>query len=119
MAKNDKLVIYGYKHENSGEIMDFILNLPEEETYRIFAVLKKIGSEGAEVLALDKIPYETKKIDDIVFEIKIDSNRLMYCYMNKGRICILSVFKKDSQKTRKVEIDKAIKRAKEVLNDLE
>ena len=119
MSENDKLLIYGYRHKNSGEIMDFILNLPEEEIYRIFAVLKKINDEGAEVLVLNKIPYETKKIDDIVFEIKIDSNRLMYCYMNKGIVCILSAFKKDSQKTRKVEIDKAINRAKEVLNDLE
>mgnify|MGYP006428954389 CR=1 FL=1 len=94
MPNKDNLLIYGYKKNNSGEIMDFILSLPKEEQYKIFAILKKIKEKGAELLALNKIPYQTKKITDIVFEIKIDSNRLMYCYMSKGKVCILSAFKK-------------------------
>ncbi|MGM0380263.1 MAG: type II toxin-antitoxin system RelE/ParE family toxin [Bacillota bacterium] len=117
MSKNDNLLVYGYKKDNSGEIMDFILGLPKEEKYRIFTILQKIKQKGAKLLALNQIPYETKKITDIVFEIKIDSNRLMYCYIDKGKVCILSAFKKDSQKTRKVELDKAIKRAKEILSN--
>ena len=43
----------------------------------------------------------------------------MYSYMNKRKVCILSAFKKNSQKTRKIEIeiDKVIKRANELLDN--
>lgn len=111
------LKIYGHSNEKSNEIEDFICNLPKEETYRIITVLKRISKEGAKVLALNRLPYETKKIKKDLFEIKIDSNRLMYCYINHNGVCILSAFKKDSQKTRKKEIDKAIQRLNQILNN--
>jgi len=114
LSNNSKLKIYGYNSEKSNEIEDFIYNLPKEETYRILAVLKRISKEGAKVLALNRLPYETKKITDDLFEIKIDSNRLMYCYIDHNGVCILSAFKKDSQKTRQKEIDKAVKRLNKV-----
>ncbi|MEA1974437.1 MAG: type II toxin-antitoxin system RelE/ParE family toxin [Bacillota bacterium] len=119
MSNNSKLKIYGYNNEQSNEIEDFIYNLPKEETYRILTVLKIIAKEGAKVLALNRLPYETKKIQNNLFEIKINSNRLMYCYIDHNGVCILSAFKKDSQKTRKKEIDKAVQRLNQMLNYLD
>ena len=86
------------------------------ERQRILIVLKKIAKEGAKILALNRLPYETKKIKNDLFEIEIDSNRLMYCYIDHNGVCILSAFKKDSQKTRKKEINKAVQRLNQVLN---
>ena len=116
LSSNSKLKIYGYNDEKSNEIEDFIYNLPKEESYRILIVLKKIAKEGSKILALNRLPYETKKIQNNLFEIKIDSNRLMYCYIDHNGVCILSAFKKDSQKTRKKEVDKAVQRLNQVLN---
>jgi phage-related protein len=116
LSTNSKLKIYGYNDEQSNEIEDFIYNLPKEESYRILIVLKKIAKEGYKILALNRLPYETKKIQNNLFEIKIDSNRLMYCYIDHNGVCILSAFKKDSQKTRKKEVDKAVQRLNQVLN---
>lgn len=118
LSSNSKLKIYGYNDEKSNEIEDFIYNLPREESYRILILLKKIAKEGAKILVLNRIPYETKKIQNDLFEIKIDSNRLMYCYIDHDGVCILSAFKKDSQKTRKKEINKAIQRLNQVLYHL-
>ena len=116
LSSNSKLKIYAYNDEQSNEIEDFIYNLPKEESYRILIVLKKIAKEGSKILALNRLPYETKKIQNNLFEIKIDSNRLMYCYIDHNGVCILSAFKKDSQKTRKKEVDKAVQRLNQVLN---
>ena len=117
LANESKLKIYGYSDEKANEIEDFIYNLPKEETYRILTVLKRISKEGAKVLVLNLLPYQTKKITDDLFEIKIDANRLMYCYVDHNGVCILSAFKKDSQKTRKKEIQKAVKRLNKIKNN--
>lgn len=59
-----------------------------------------------------------KKISKNLFEIRLrgaEHWRVLYAYTNKDNIIILTVFKKKTQKTPKIEIEKANSRLKEYL----
>lgn len=59
-------------------------------------------------------PY-AKRINAYIFEIRVKSRgqwRALYAYIHKNDIVILTAFNKKSQKTPKIELDKAMKRLK-------
>lgn len=92
-------------------IKEYLDNLPcleSAEGYKILLLLETYGLEALEELT-------TRKLRGKLWEIKFTyKNRIMYVISNKDNIYILHACKKQKGKTELFEINKAIKRAKEL-----
>ena len=63
-----------------------------------------------------------KKLNNKLYEVRLDFKgnwRIIYSYVNKNIIIILTVFQKKSQKTPRKEIDRAIKIMEDYFNEKE
>lgn len=91
-------------------ILDYISKLSKKEQEKIYKAIAKILDDGVRALEI----LNTRQLDGKLWEIKVDQNRVMYVLKDKENIYFLHICKKQKGKAEKFELDKAIKRAKEL-----
>lgn len=91
-------------------IKSYIYRLSEIEQSEIFNIRKNIRRDG--LSALDK--EKTRQLRGKLWEIKVSQNRIMYVVKDGDNIFFLHICKKQKDKAEKFELEKAIKRAKEI-----
>jgi phage-related protein len=92
-------------------ILDYIDRLPKNEKAAGLTILDKLENEG--LVALDVL--NTRQLRGKLWEIKFyDDNRIMYIVADMDNIYLIHACKKQKGKAEKFELDKAIKRVKEL-----
>lgn len=106
-----------YRYETDGGkdlILEYISKLPKKqyaEAIAIQAILQEKGLEALEAL-------DTRQLRKKLWEIKFQSNRLMYVIADEDNLYILHACKKQKGKAEQFELAKAINRAKELGKEL-
>lgn len=96
-------------------IFEFIDRLPKNEKAEGLTILEKLEEEG--LAALDVL--NTRQLRDKLWEIKFyDNNRIMYVVADADNMYLVHACKKQKDKVEKFELDKAIKRVKELEKEL-
>lgn len=99
-------VIFFEKENEEVPAEDFVNSLDVKMAAKIYRLLVMISENGPEL----REPY-SKSLDDGIFELraKIGSNitRILYFFFVGHRVIVTNGFVKKTQKTPKVEIDKA------------
>ncbi len=91
-------------------VEDFLQELPEREQAIVRAridFLAKVGNRARE-------PH-SKSLGKGLFELRVKSTRIFYCFRPGGVIVLLHGFSKKSQKTPGRELELALRRMQEVL----
>ena len=89
-------------------ILSYIDSLPAKEKLELYDIRDEIELNGID--ALNKI--NIRHIKDKLWEIKTKSNRIIYIIIDQEKIAFLHAFKKEKNKTEKVDINIAVNRAK-------
>jgi len=96
-------------------ILDYIDRLPKNEKAEGLTILGKLEDEG--LVALDVL--NTRQLRGKLWEIKFyDDNRIMYVVADGDNMYLVHACKKQKGKAEKFELDKAIKRVKELEKEL-
>lgn len=96
-------------------ITEYLDRLPKNESVEGFRIIKSLENHGFD--ALDR--QNTRQLRGKLWEIKFNyKNRMMYVIADKENLYILHACKKQKGKAEKFELDKAIKRAKELEQEL-
>lgn len=97
------------------EIKEYIDKLSQDERAEALTILGGLQRNGvAELQYLD-----TRQLRKKLWEIKFyNHNRMMYVLADSDNIYLLHICKKQKGKAEKFELDKAIKRAKELGREL-
>lgn len=104
------LVLYKEPNKSIDVITSYILKLEIlEEQVKLLALLEKIDEGGAKYL-IESHEFNTKKLEDDLFEIKVAKNRFLYCYRKGNKVHIVHAFKKSTQKTPAKDLKLARKR---------
>lgn len=108
----NKLRLYKDSNKDIDVISEYIMSLVnKEDQAKLFALLEKINQGGAKYLVKTQ-EYNTKKLEDNLFEIKVSKNRFLYCYCEGDIVYIVHAFYKSTRKTPKRDLKLARKRAK-------
>ncbi len=108
------LELYTEPNSETDVITDYIFGLESvEEQTRIIALLNKIDQGGAKYIVVNRDLY-TKKIEPGMFEIKVSSNRFLYCYRKGNKVHIVHAFHKSTNKTPTLDKNIARKRIKKI-----
>ena len=93
------------------EIKEYINKLSQDERTEAFKILNNLQING-----VDELQYlNTRQLRKKLWEIKFyNHNRIMYVLADADNIYLLHICKKQKGKAEKFELDKAIKRAKEL-----
>ena len=94
-------------------IIEYIDSLPEEDRVLGYIMLEDFATKGMEAFNY----YETRVLKNPLYEIKINKNRYAYVLIDGETMIILHAFKKEKNKTEKMDFDLAVKRMKKVLNE--
>ncbi len=107
-----------HHYETSGGkdlILEYIDDLPKNEKAEGLTILEKLEDEG--LAALDVL--NTRQLRAKLWEIKFyDDNRIMYVVADGDNMYMVHACKKQKGKAEKFELDKAIKRVKELEKEL-
>ena len=106
-----------YHYETSGGkdlILEYIDGLPTNEKVTGLTILEKLEDEG--FAALDVL--NTRQLRGKLWEIKFYNNRIMYVVADEDNMYLVHACKKQKGKAEKFELDKAIKRVKELEKEL-
>jgi len=107
-----------HHYETSGGkdlILEYIDGLPKNEKAEGLTILEKLEDEG--LAAFDVL--NTRQLRGKLWEIKFyDNNRIMYVVADGDNIYLVHACKKQKGKAEKFELDKAIKRVKELEKEL-
>ncbi|MGF0034814.1 type II toxin-antitoxin system RelE/ParE family toxin [Victivallis vadensis] len=93
-----------------------ILALPPQSKAKFLAILKRLCECGPDVQRLPHIRYMTDGLWEIRAIAADGSCRVFYCWIGTETFVLLHCFLKKSQETPKHELDKALRRMKEVKN---
>ncbi len=108
----NQLKLFKEANKDIDVISEYILSLNnKEEQAKLFALLEKIDMGGAKYL-VETHEYNTKKLEDDLFEIKVSKNRFLYCYSDGNTVYVVHAFYKSTQKTPKKDLSLARKRIK-------
>ncbi|MCL2018278.1 MAG: type II toxin-antitoxin system RelE/ParE family toxin [Oscillospiraceae bacterium] len=103
--------IHDYKTESGKNlIIEYINKLPIEEKAEALKVRYNITKFGLEAFRF----LNTRQLYKKLWEIKISRNRIMYVIADSKNVFFLHACKKQKDKAEKFELDKAIKRAKNI-----
>lgn len=91
-------------------IKDYISNLPLYEKREIYGIRHKIILQG--FVAFQEL--NTRQLRGKLYEIKYTDNRIMYVIKDNENVYFLHACQKQKGKAEKFEIEKAIKRAREL-----
>ena len=100
-----------YEWQTSGgknEIEEYFKNTSIYEQAEYYKVKSEIETKGYQAF----FHLNTRKLYDKLWEIKISQNRIMYVIVDIDNVYFIHVCKKEKNKTEKVDLNKAIKRAK-------
>lgn len=106
-----------YHYETSGGkdlILEYIDELPKKERAEGLNILGKLEEEGIEALEV----LNTRQLKGKLWEIKFSDNRIMYIVADGENMYLIHACKKQKNKAEKFELDKAIKRVKELETEL-
>jgi len=107
-----------HHYETSGGkdlIFEYIDELSKNERAEGLTILGKLGDEGLE--ALDVL--NTRQLRAKLWEIKFyDDNRIMYVVADGNNMYLVHACKKQKGRAEKFELEKAIKRVKELEKEL-
>ncbi len=96
-------------------ILEYIDELPKNEKAEGLTILEKLEDEG--FAALDVL--NTRQLRAKLWEIKFyDNNRIMYVIADGENMYLVHVCKKQKGKAERFELDKAIKRVRELETEL-
>lgn len=108
-----------HHYETSGGkdlILKYIDELPKDERAEGLTILSKLEDEGLEALNV----LNTRQLKAKLWEIKFyDKNRIMYVVADGDNMYLVHACKKQKGKAEKFELDKAIKRVKELEKELD
>jgi phage-related protein len=90
-------------------ILEYIDDLPTSEKAAGYRIRDKIEAEGETALKY----LTTRQLRGKLWEIKFSANRIMYVIKDSENIYFLHACKKQKGKAEKMDLDKAIRRAKE------
>ena len=90
-------------------ITDYLDSLPSPEKATGYKLRHQIEDEGE--IALKSI--KTRQLRGKLWEIKFSDNRIMYIVKDSEYIYFLHACKKQKNKAEKMDLDKAVRRAKE------
>lgn len=93
-------------------VEEFIEGLPEEDRALVRARIGFLGERGNRV----REPH-SKSLGAGLFELRIRSRRILYCFRPGSIIVLLHGFSKKTQKTPQRELDVALKRMEEVKDE--
>lgn len=96
-------------------IYDYIDKLPNKERILCKKTLAKIEEEGLEALKI----LNTRQLRGKLWEIKVTQNRFMYVVADEDNLYILHACKKQKGKAELFELQKAIKRVKELEKEID
>ena len=98
----------------SGEnvVEEFIKELPTEDRALVRARIDFLGEVGNRL----REPY-SKSLGRGLFELRVKSRRVIYCFRPGGIIVLLHGFTKKTQKVPKRELDTAYKRFEELKDE--
>jgi phage-related protein len=102
-TRGDKDLIYG-----------FINSLPTAQQTKGHEIICAIEKDGIKALEF----MDTRQLRKKLYEIKFSKNRLMYVIEDEDNMYILHACKKQKGKAEEFEINKAIKRAKNLGKEL-
>ena len=96
-------------------ILNYIDSLPSDEKAEALSIFVCLQHDGMEAL-----PYlDTRQLKSKLWEIKFyRKNRIMYIVADEDNIYLLHACKKQKGKAEKFELDKAVKRAKELEKEI-
>jgi phage-related protein len=105
------MYIHDY-HTTGGKnlIKEYLSSLPVAERTHGYSIRHMIIKDG--MVAFRGL--DTRQLFSKLWEIKFFDNRIMYVIVDKNNVYFLHVCKKQKGKAEKFELDKAIKRAKEL-----
>ena len=101
-------VVYFTTTRGDNPVKDFIDSLPNSQKAKIFNVFRIYQESGLNSIA----PHTKHLTSTVLWEIKIDSNRILYVSKTKFSILALHGFVKKKQKTPSKEIKTALSRLK-------
>ena len=90
-------------------ITDYIDALPPDERLRIYDIRFIIREKGLD--AFQKL--QTRPLRGKLWEIKITQTRIMYIIIDSDNVVFLHICKKQKNRAKKQELNKALQRAKE------
>lgn len=93
-------------------VEDFIGQLPEEDQAKVRATIKFLSEVGSGL----REP-QSKSLGGGLFELRIKSIRILYCFLPNRIIVLLHGFTKKTQKTSKGDLALGYKRMEEVKNE--
>lgn len=107
-----------YTYETSGGkdlIREYLDQLPKRESAEGYLILQLLEEQGIGFLQ----SLNTRQLDGKLWEIKFyRHNRIMYVLLDQENIYLLHACKKQKDKAEKFELDKARKRASELMDIL-
>ena len=107
-----------HHYETSGGkdlILKYIDELPKRERAEGLLVLGKLSVEGYEALSV----LNTRQLRGKLWEIKFfDDNRIMYVVADGENMYLVHACKKQKGRAEKFELDKAVRRVKELEAEL-
>lgn len=96
-------------------ILDYIDGLPKDEKAEGLTILEKLEEEGLAALSV----LNTRQLRGKLWEIKFyNDNRIMYVIADMDNMYLVHACKKQKGKAEKFELNKAIKRVKELEKEL-
>jgi phage-related protein len=93
-------------------VEEFIRKLPEEDQAKVRAAIKFLSEVGNGL----REP-QSKNLGQGLFELRVKSRRILYCFLPGRYIVLLHAFTKQTQKTPAGELAMGYKRMREVKNE--
>lgn len=105
------MMVYTYKTSGGKDlILEYIEKLPKREYFEALAIIEYLEEDNLHLL-------NTRQLKGKLWEIKFyRHNRIMYVLLDSDNIYLLHACKKQKGKAEKFELEKALKRAKEIPN---
>ena len=101
-------------HRQKEVVLDFINRLSPKERAKVFNTLRLLQEFGPQL----GMPH-VRRIQGRLWELRPGDNRLFYFLYVNETFVILHGFRKQSQKTPEKEIETALRRMREILEELE
>lgn len=103
---------YYLDRRGGNPVEEFIEELPEDDKALVRARLTLLGEVGNRL----REPH-SKSLGGGLFELRVKSRRIFYCFKPDSVIVLLHGFSKKSQKTPQREIEVALRRMEEVKDE--
>ena len=99
------------------EYLDDLRKTNRKEHDRLFNKIGLLENLGNQIF-LTKGGKISKKLEDDLYELKSDHNRVIYFFFLDNKIVLLHAFRKDKQKTPISQIEKALRERKTYINNI-